>query len=207
MKQPSLPAAEPGRRRRWRRNRSHYHHGDLPAAALRLGRQIIARGGANALTLRGLARELGVTAPALVYHFGRRDQLLAAIADEADEELCSRIAAAPGLEELSLRWTSWAHTNPQLYRLLGITLPTMNPVVAHRPAAQKRLLRRLDMLVARDARRRRENPPPPSVAGAVYVGLHGIAALAGEEARAGSVDALLRGLPCALPEPADRPAR
>lgn len=185
----------------WRRIRGRYHHGNLRAAALEAGRRIIARGGATALTLRGLARELGVTAPALLYHFGRRDQLVAAIAAEADDDLCEAIAGVAELETLGLKWTGWARDNIQLYRLLAITVPTMNPMVACRPAAQRRLLRRLDSMVARDARRQRRPAPDPAAAGAVYVGLHGIAALSGEEAREGAVAALLRGLAAPLAWP------
>ena len=61
----------------WYRKR-RYHHGDLHNSALLRGAEMVARAGPAALTLRALARELGVSATALVHYFGHVKGLRAA---------------------------------------------------------------------------------------------------------------------------------
>jgi AcrR family transcriptional regulator len=100
-----------------------YHHGNLHQAALRRGREIVALLGPDALTLRGLARDLGVTAAALVYHFGSRAGLRSAVAAAvlADLEKTSFAgaigAARTSPEVVGAAWVAYAEKNPFLYRL------------------------------------------------------------------------------------------
>ncbi|MES2644946.1 MAG: helix-turn-helix domain-containing protein [Myxococcota bacterium] len=100
-----------------------YHHGDLQKAALRRGREIVALRGPDALTLRGLARELGVTATALVYYFGSRGGLRSAVAaavlaDLEKEAFAGAIGAArTSPEVVGSAWVAYAEKNPYLYRL------------------------------------------------------------------------------------------
>ncbi|MES2643344.1 MAG: TetR/AcrR family transcriptional regulator [Myxococcota bacterium] len=100
-----------------------YHHGNLHQAALRRGREIVALRGPDALTLRGLARELGVTATALVYHFGSRTGLRSAVAASVLADL-ERAAFAEAIgpartspEVVGKAWVAYAENNPFLYRL------------------------------------------------------------------------------------------
>jgi AcrR family transcriptional regulator len=62
-----------------------YHHGRLRAALLERAAEVIAEGGVAALSLRGLARDLGVSHAAPSRHFADRAALLAALATEAFE--------------------------------------------------------------------------------------------------------------------------
>jgi AcrR family transcriptional regulator len=100
-----------------------YHHGNLHQAALRRGREIVALFGPDALTMRGLARELGVTATALVYHFGSRAGLRSAVAASvlADLEKTAFAeaigAARASAEVVGTAWVAYAEKNPFLYRL------------------------------------------------------------------------------------------
>ncbi|MES2642313.1 MAG: TetR/AcrR family transcriptional regulator [Myxococcota bacterium] len=100
-----------------------YHHGNLHRAALRRGREIVTLWGPDALTLRGLARELGVTATALVYHFGSRAGLRSAVAASvlADlEKAAFAEAVGPARvspEVVGKAWVAYAEQNPFLYRL------------------------------------------------------------------------------------------
>lgn len=59
-----------------------YHHGDLRRALLDAGLQILAEEGAHALTLREVARRVGVTQAAPYHHFADKEALLAALAEE-----------------------------------------------------------------------------------------------------------------------------
>ena len=56
-------------------------------------RAIVERDGAEAVTLRGLARDLGVTAPALYAYVDDKHDLLAAVATEHFDRLVSRFEA------------------------------------------------------------------------------------------------------------------
>ena len=60
-----------------------YHHGRLREALLERAAEVIAEGGVDALSLRGLARDLGVSHAAPRRHFKDRDSLLYALAEEA----------------------------------------------------------------------------------------------------------------------------
>ncbi len=59
-----------------------YHHGNLREALLRRAAQVIAEGGVEAVSLRGLARDLDVSHAAPRRHFADRGALLAALAQE-----------------------------------------------------------------------------------------------------------------------------
>ncbi|MES2643332.1 MAG: helix-turn-helix domain-containing protein [Myxococcota bacterium] len=104
-------------------SKPRYHHGNLHQVALRRGREIVALRGPDALTLRGLARELGVTATALVYHFGSRAGLRSAVAAAvlADVEKAAftdaKGVARAAPEVVGEAWIAYAEKNPFLYRL------------------------------------------------------------------------------------------
>lgn len=69
-----------------------YHHGDLRRAVLDRAVQVIASEGADALSLRALAADLGVSHTAPRHHFASRQGLLTAVAVEGFVELRSRLA-------------------------------------------------------------------------------------------------------------------
>lgn len=73
---------EPGQRGRLRKPRARYHHGDLRSALLATALQVVAEEGVEALTLRDLARRLGVSHAAPAHHFPDRASLLAALAGD-----------------------------------------------------------------------------------------------------------------------------
>ncbi|GAA5037268.1 TetR/AcrR family transcriptional regulator [Microbacterium fluvii] len=61
---------------------SSYHHGDLRAQVLRGAATAVADSGPDALSLRDLARQVGVSHAAPAYHFGDRRGLFTALAVE-----------------------------------------------------------------------------------------------------------------------------
>lgn len=60
-----------------------YHHGDLRRALTEAAWQLLRKHGLEALTLREVARKVGVTHAAPYHHFPSRDALLDALAEEA----------------------------------------------------------------------------------------------------------------------------
>ena len=70
-----------------------YHHGSLRKAAIRAGQRILLRKGADALTVRAIARDVGVTPNALYRHFKDKKALLATLAAEGFRELTAAFQA------------------------------------------------------------------------------------------------------------------
>ncbi|NUR00987.1 MAG: TetR/AcrR family transcriptional regulator [Streptomyces sp.] len=71
-----------------------YHHGDLPAALLTRAEQTLREKGSGALSLRELAREIGVSPAAPSRHFKSKQALLDALAVTGFERLAETLAAS-----------------------------------------------------------------------------------------------------------------
>jgi AcrR family transcriptional regulator len=92
----------------------------------------IAEAGASALSLKAIAKRMGMTAPALYRYFDGRDELLTELILTAYRELAEAAegASAAGvtpqdrLRRLALTLRRWALSNPQRYLLLyGTPVP------------------------------------------------------------------------------------
>ena len=111
--------------------RPAYHHGDLAQQAQQLAMTTLREHGDTAISLRALAKRLGVSAPALYRHFSDRDSLLAELAVTGFEALRARLrAVAPSephraLIDIGRVYVSFARDEPNLYRLMfgGRVLP------------------------------------------------------------------------------------
>lgn len=71
-----------------------YHHGHLPAARLEAVAELIREGGMEAVTLRAVARRVGVSHAAPAHHFGDKSGLLAAFGRQGFDRFTARLAAA-----------------------------------------------------------------------------------------------------------------
>lgn len=71
-----------------------YHHGDLREALLAAGLAVARAKGPDALAVRALAADVGVTPNAVYRHFADLEHLRAAVAQRAREELAGRLAVA-----------------------------------------------------------------------------------------------------------------
>lgn len=60
-----------------------YHHGDLREALIQAALREAEQGGPEAISIKALAKQLGVSQPAPYRHFADREALLAAVAAEA----------------------------------------------------------------------------------------------------------------------------
>ena len=103
--------------------RTSYHHGNLRQALLDEAGRVLAADGLEAISLRGLARHLGVSHAAPSHHFADRGALLAELAADGFARLADRYDAA--LPAASDPWVTAgsiyveeALANLQRYRLL-----------------------------------------------------------------------------------------
>jgi AcrR family transcriptional regulator len=71
-----------------------YHHGDLREALIRAALQEAEQGGPEAISIKALAKQLGVSQPAPYRHFADREALLAAVAAEAFRQFSAELRAA-----------------------------------------------------------------------------------------------------------------
>lgn len=102
---------------------SRYHHGDLRNALLAAGRALLEEGGPTALSMREIARRVGVSAPAAYHHFSGLDDIAVALAERGFAELAERLQAAPSnakgqLAPAGMAYVAFARENPGLYRLM-----------------------------------------------------------------------------------------
>ncbi|MGB3827335.1 MAG: TetR/AcrR family transcriptional regulator [Ornithinimicrobium sp.] len=97
-----------------------YHHGGLPEAILDAAERAVRRGGPEAVSLRALAREVGVTHTAPRHHFGDKRGVLTALAVQGYAELASRLAsaAAAGFLEVGVAYVAFALDRPAHFQLL-----------------------------------------------------------------------------------------
>ena len=103
-----------------------YHHGDLSRALVSAGRRILEAEGPDALSLRAVAREAGVSPAAPYHHFKDKGELLDAVASEGWDELAAAVgkarAGAPdpaaAITEIGVAYVFFARVNPALYRIM-----------------------------------------------------------------------------------------
>ncbi len=111
----------------------------------------IAKHGAPALSLRAIARELKITAPAIYNYFPNRDALVTALIIDAytsfgDSQLAARDAAPPEdltgrMNAIGLAYRQWALKYPQRYQLIfGTPIPGYHaPLMEVLPSAARSL--------------------------------------------------------------------
>jgi AcrR family transcriptional regulator len=106
-----------------------YHHGNLRAALIAAALRELSTEGLDGISLRGVARRAGVSAPAVYRHFEDKDALLAAVAAECAERLgatmVQAVAEAPDDPLERFRATGIASVRfavayPEHYRALSV---------------------------------------------------------------------------------------
>lgn len=100
-----------------------YHHGDLRNALIEAGLSALEAQDASELSLRALARELGVSANAVYRHFADKDALLSALAAEgfrrfAREQREARAQLDTDPAATGLGYIRFAQRHPALFRLM-----------------------------------------------------------------------------------------
>ena len=105
--------------------KSTYHHGDLRSAVISAGLKRLSAG--DDLSLRAVARDVGVSATAIYRHFPDKDALLNALAHETADRLgnaqmAASVAAGGGLagfQACGAAYVTFAIENPALFRLMS----------------------------------------------------------------------------------------
>jgi AcrR family transcriptional regulator len=108
-----------------------YHHGDLRAALIEEGLNLLQTRSADALSLRETARNVGVSATSIYRHFPDKAALLAALAHAGFAQLAAEQAAATGANAgerfagMGRAYVWFAIRNPALFRLMYASTPTL----------------------------------------------------------------------------------
>lgn len=108
-----------------------YHHGDLKASLITAANVILSRDGADALSLRAIAAEAGVSHMAPYAHFKNKKELIKSIAEAgfvemaetmeavaADLKATKRVTSADLVLAYGASYLEFATRNPELYRLM-----------------------------------------------------------------------------------------
>jgi AcrR family transcriptional regulator len=106
-----------------------YHHGDLRAALIAEGMRLVAERDVDELSLREVARGVGVSATSVYRHFPDKEALLTALAHEGLARLGAAQRAASeaagggtaGFSATGRAYVRFALANPALFRLIFTT--------------------------------------------------------------------------------------
>ncbi|MGV9246582.1 TetR/AcrR family transcriptional regulator [Streptomyces sp. NPDC003710] len=170
--------------------RRRYHHGDLRAALLTRAEETLREKGPTALSLRELARDLGVSHAAPSRHFKDKQALLDALAltgfDRLDERMSASLkeageAFAERMKAAARAYVDFATANAELLDLMYS--------IKHDPkaseeliAASQRWTRQTLNLIAEGQRRGEVREGPLERVGiGVFSTLHGYATLAASD--------------------------
>lgn len=102
-----------------------YHHGELRAALVGAALALLSERGADALSLRAVARRAGVSAMAPYRHYADKEALLAAVAAHGFDGLGAALRVADeaavadqALVAQAVAYVGYALENPALFRLM-----------------------------------------------------------------------------------------
>ncbi|HEV7677958.1 MAG TPA: TetR/AcrR family transcriptional regulator [Candidatus Dormibacteraeota bacterium] len=155
-----------------------YHHGDLRAACVRAAMELLDEGGETALSLRAVARRVGVSPAAPYRHYPDREALVSAVAAVGYRELAEQLAAAhpsPSTPEqmasVAIAYVQFALERPALFRIMfGEPCDRDNDERVAATAAVSLYLREIVVRSFPDA-------DPESLATAIWALVHGLAFL------------------------------
>jgi AcrR family transcriptional regulator len=158
-----------------------YHHGDLRRALIEAGLDLLEQRDADRLSLREVARAVGVSATAVYRHFPDKDALLDALAAEGLGRLAEAQHAAAdaagggeaGFIATGIAYVHFALANPALFRLTFSATAARNilDTPEHVPDAMAFLRANAEAAAAR------YGMPPKTVAVHAWSIAHGLATL------------------------------
>jgi AcrR family transcriptional regulator len=140
--------------------RATYHHGNLREALIEAGLALTRSGGAGALVLRDVTRQVGVSPNAAYRHFADRESLLAAVAVAIQDRMSDRMESCAGsgraeesgararLTAVGLGYVDFAIAEPGWFEVAFAGAGALQHADARTPAPLARLVEALDGLVA-----------------------------------------------------------
>jgi AcrR family transcriptional regulator len=107
----------------------------------------VAAAGASALSLNGIAKQMGMSGPALYRYFGSRDELITELIRDAYRSLADAVRAADGdVASLAYALRAWALADPHRYFLVyGTPVPGYHAPGDITAIASKIMARLLDV--------------------------------------------------------------
>ena len=162
-----------------------YHHGNLRSALLAAAERTIRERGVQDLSLRELARELGVSHGAPRYHFPDRQALLDALAESGFERLGAELRAAadragneflPRLEAIAAAYIRFATADPALLDLMYAAKHSATQPSLH-DAMERAYSVMMELILHGQAIGRLQPGDPERVGLVLFSSIHGIAAL------------------------------
>ena len=133
------------------RPKRNQQHPDLQTAIKEVAKKQISGHGAARLSLRGIARELGITAPAIYNYYPRRDDLVTTLIVDAYHSLAAALAEARDAEHVNhaesimasaRAYRGWALAHSAEYSLIfGTPIPNYHaPMEITSPAASESMM-------------------------------------------------------------------
>ncbi|KAF0167424.1 MAG: TetR family transcriptional regulator [Caulobacteraceae bacterium] len=172
------------------RPRRAYHHGDLRNALVDEAVRLTRAGSGETLSIRDVARRIGVSHNAPYAHFRNSEDLLAAVAARGLDQLAERLARVlhepqwlkvNKLEALCIAYVHFAHEETGLFRAVFLS-PLGNPL--ERPEIAAASERVLGVVTSAVEQAQREGVIVPDdareIALVTWTMIHGLAALVAE---------------------------
>jgi AcrR family transcriptional regulator len=162
-----------------------YHHGNLRSALLAAAERTVRERGVENLSLRELAREIGVSHGAPRRHFPDRQALLDALAETGFERLGAELRAAadrvgdefqPRLEATATAYIRFATANPALLDLMFASKHRATEPSPHE-AMERAFSVMMDLILQGQTIGRLQPGDPERVGLGLFSTIHGIAAL------------------------------
>ncbi|MEM8563507.1 MAG: TetR/AcrR family transcriptional regulator [Pseudomonadota bacterium] len=164
-----------------------YHHGNLRAALLDTAIEQLRADGTDDLSLRALARSIGVSQTAPYRHFADKGELLAAMATRGYHDLLTalrdageRTARCPTSQLIGFAhaYVDYAAETPQLFKLMfGPTMQQADKFPALRAASRETILLVQNILREGMALGQFQVQDHVYLANAAWAGIHGLATL------------------------------
>ena len=167
-------------------SRANYHHGDLRQAFIDAACSHLRLHGADSLSLRALARDIGVSQTASYRHFESRNALFAAIAIQGFELLTEQLQRTSdrfpdtrtALLEVGITYVDWAVANQEKYQMF---FDSSLVDFSHYPELQSAGSECFEVLMTLIRRGLSEEllreKPEEQLAAILWSGIHGIASL------------------------------
>ena len=167
-------------------SRANYHHGDLRQALIDAACSHLRLHGADSLSLRALARDIGVSQTAPYRHFESRNALFAAIAIHGFELLTAKLQRTSNLFpdtrtallEVGIAYVDWAVANQEKYQMFFDSSLVDFSDYPDLQSAGSECFEVLMTLIRRGlAEELLRKKPPEELAAILWAGIHGIASL------------------------------